>query len=367
MSDIKLVGKFYDNHSLSIVNRNLAINMYKLLSNRVSIQAIDSPRPEYKVGNDTIKTLLSLESSKPAKIEVRHSYPIIWGWPDQDSTKVVYIQPWEFSSIPSEWQYKFDTFADAVITPSKWTADVYKNAGINPKKVFTIPNGYNPDIFFNSNSKPSIPTFLFVGCNQYRKGLDVLLRAWVAASKNTGAKLIIKDTPKIYGKTNLQQDIISLQYKTKCGSIIYDDSDKSEKEMAELYNSVNYIVHPYRGEGFGMHLQEAQACGAIPIVSSGGPTDEFITTGAKINTGRQIVNMYDIFALKPGDSMSNMGQHKWVLEPDVNHLATLLHNAIFNTLPVNNTTPPNNIWSEIAKQYINVLLPISDKNPERAR
>lgn len=360
MTSIQLVGKFYDNHSLSIINRNIALELKKL-SVDIRINSIDEPNIEAKLSPSTISALKELDDPSPTDIEVRHSYPLLWHYPLKSTTRVVYIQPWEFMAIPSEWQYKFDTFADAVITPSRWTADVYRSAGIHPKKIHVIPNGYNPEIFYNTNSRGTTKTFLFVGCSQFRKGLDILLKAWVHATKHSDdVRLIIKDTPQIYGRTNLQQDVLKLQYTSRCGRIEYDDSSRSEAEMAALYNSAHYIVHPYRGEGFGMHIQEAEACGAIPIVTSGGPTDEFVASGIKINTGKRIVNFYDIFALKPGDSASHMGQHKWVLEPDEQHLASILETC--KNATHTDTTPSKNTWKKVAEQYASILISIADKN-----
>jgi hypothetical protein len=47
-------------------------------------------------------------------------------------------------------------------------------------------------------------------------------------------KLIIKDTPQVYGSSSLQNDIIKLQYNTMCAEIQDEDAIKSDKEMAEL-------------------------------------------------------------------------------------------------------------------------------------
>jgi glycosyltransferase involved in cell wall biosynthesis len=368
MFKIKIVGKFYDNHSLSIINRYLALELAKVFPDSVCIEPIDEPNYLNKVSLSTLSELKKLESDAPAEIEIRHSYPIKWNWPSDNNTKVIYIQPWEFMAMPSEWQYKFDTFADAIITPSRWTANVYESAGINPHKIHVIPNGYNPEVFYNRNTDKETKTFLFVGCNQFRKGVDILLNAWANATKLTdNVKLIIKDTPSIYGRTSLQQDIIKLQYNSKCGRIEYDDANKSETDMAELYSSCTYIVHPYRGEGFGMHLQEAEACGVIPIVSQGGPADEFLTKPIFINTGRRVVNVYDIFALKPGDSMSHMGQHRWVLEPDVNHLTSILNKLAASNVTIDFPSGNDNTWENIAKEYVRVITSVQTKKPERVR
>ena len=79
----------------------------------------------------------------------------------------------EYSKIPLEWQYKWENFADGVITPSMWTGDKFLEAGLNPGRLFVIPNGYDEKIynktpeeskFFDSKKF----TFLFVGNHQRR-------------------------------------------------------------------------------------------------------------------------------------------------------------------------------------------------------
>jgi glycosyltransferase involved in cell wall biosynthesis len=368
--NVQFIGKFFDNHSLSIVNRNVALELQKYVN--LSILPLDKFEAQHKVDTTQVEALTALtqKNHNSPDIQLRHSYPPIWKWPENNNTKVVYIQPWEFMAVPSEWQYKFETFADGLITPSTWTTEVFKNSGINPYKVFTIANGYNPDIFYKDSSVNSEHVnVLYVGCNQFRKGLDVLLKLWSGATKKSmPISLTIKDTPQVYGKSNLLDEIINLQYKTGCAKIIYDDSTKSEKEMAELYRNHHILVHPYRGEGFGMHIQESMACGCIPIVTGGGATDDFVLQN-RINSTHRIVNMYEIFGLKSEDSMSMMGSHKWVLEPDINHFASLLNNAINAVNTTNVDCSRLKTWQTVGKEYakaLNIILNNS-KEPRRLR
>lgn len=367
MLKVQFIGKFFDNHSLSIVNRNIALYLQNYVD--LSILPLDSFNVDYKVDASQVKQLQAL-ASKPSDapdIQLRHSYPPIWKWPEHSHTKVVFIQPWEFMAVPSEWQYKFETFADALITPSTWTTEVFKNSGINPDRVFTVGNGYNPDIFYPAEKTDSSEVkLLYVGCSQFRKGVDILLRLWSSATKkHMPISLTIKDTPQVYGQSKLLEEIIQLQFKTGCAPIIYDDSARSEQEMAELYRSHDILVHPYRGEGFGMHIQEAMACGCVPIVTGGGATDDFVLQN-RIKSAHRIVNMYEIFGLKAEDSMSMMGAHKWVLEPDINHFATLINETINTIKTTAVDTSKLQTWETVTQQYLSVLEQVhAAKTPKR--
>lgn len=379
---IELVGKFYDNHSLSIVNRNIALELSKIAE--VQIVPIDSVNSLYNLDEETISTLTSLETSRGVPdIQLRHSYPPILAWPDDAKTKVVFIQPWEYSKAPFEWQYKFETFADAVIVPSKYTKSVFINGGINPNKIHVVPNGYNHEVFNTTDNGIVIPeltdnklNIAYVGNSQWRKGLDILLHVWSGIfTKADNVRLIIKDNSRVYGRTQLLSDLVKRQYKTNCAEILYIDRELSEQEMATLYRRSKVLVHPYRAEGFAMHVQEAMACGSVPVVSAEGPTDDFVTdkTGIKIPVNTRLVDITDsaIFAIKPGDSVTLMGSHTAVKEPDLNALASILSNIYHShdTEKYLAKYKPEymvNTWAHVARLYLDVLTSV-DSNQKVCR
>lgn len=362
---VELLGKFYDNHSLSIVNRYLAVELAKHVD-KLYVSPMDSFKPEAKIAPEFLEKLESLkpkgnETIAP-DIQIRHTYPPMWRWPLSNETKVVYIQPWEFSRVPFEWQYKFETFADSVITFSRWTAAVYHEGGLNPERLFALPIGYNSDIFKidRKTKKPDTYTFLFVGCDQFRKGLDILLKCWQETfTKEDNVELIIKDTPQIYGKTGLQDTLIKLQYKTKTAKITYIDEAYSEQQMADLYRRCHVIVHPYRGEGFGMPIQEAIACGTIPLVTKGGSTDDFVED-IKIESNPKLVDINGIFAGKPGDSFNLMGSHTWIVEPIIEDLKNKMR-QLYDT---RKTAVPRSdkikTWETVGKMYADALVKIHE-------
>jgi glycosyltransferase involved in cell wall biosynthesis len=368
---IELIGKFFDNHSLSIINRNLALNLSK--THNIVITPLDSITSEYGVEIDVLsqlKDLMNENTEVPVDVQIRHSYPPIWMWPENPNTKVIYIQPWEFTKVPFEWQYKFETFADALCVPSNYERNVFIQGGMNPNKIFTVPNGYNEDIF---NREPSFPfpgvdtkkfVFTYVGNAQWRKGVDILLNAWPVFKKFDNCQLIIKDNPSVYGQNNILNETIKLQYKTDCADILYINDNLSDFDMSLLYKSSDVIVHPYRAEGFGMHIQEAYACGCFPIVPDVGPHKDFLPkeAGLRVKTNKKAININDpgVFATKPGDAMTLMSSHTFYNEPDAAHLRNIM-NYLYNHHNrdeyIDKSLEENAefTWNKVVNKYVQVI------------
>ena len=373
--NIEFVGKFYDNHSLTIINRNI---IFKLTDKfNVFITPLDQYDPKYGVDKEVVKKLKELEAKNMdgnsyPEIQIRHAYPPIWQWPAHEQTKVVYIQPWEYPKVPFEWQYKWETFADHLIVPSNYIKQVVVQGGLNPSTVSVIPNGYNPEIFNKTNEivapygiDPAKFNFVYVGNSQWRKGLDLLINAWHKCFKSyDNARLIIKDNPAIYGQNNILNEIIKMQYKTECAPVIYIDDNLPEHTMADIFRCSKVLVHPYRAEGFGMHIQEAMACGCLPLISADGPSDDFVPddVGIKIPTQKKGINITDqqIFAQKPGDAFTLMSTHTFVNEPSGQHLEKALryvyHNhdksEVFKGI---DNHVPKNTWDHVVKMYEEVI------------
>ena len=370
---IEILGKFYDNHSLSIINRNLALKLKD--KHDVFITPMDSYNPDAKLSKEVVSSLKDLEKKELGtvgpEIQVRHTYPPIWKYPFDKQTKVVFIQPWEYPKVPFEWQYKWETFASALIVPSAWQLEHILNAGLNPEKAFVVPNGYDPEIFNKdtdytpyNNIVDDKFNFVYVGCSQWRKGIDLLINAWKSAFKKADkVRLIVKDTPQIYGKSNLLSEIIKVQYKTQCAEIVYIDEALSHEQMASIYKASKAVIHPYRAEGFGMHVQEALACGCIPIVPDKGPTNEFIgDTGIKISTQSKPIDITSdsIFALKPGDATTLMSTHTFMDEPvldDITKKMSILfkHHNKQEIINKARAFTPVNTWDNVVLEYEKVF------------
>ena len=104
MRKVEIIGKFFDNHSLAIINRKLAIGLSEVDNIEVFINPLDQYDPQYNVSSTDLKALKKLMKNidEEPDIQIRPTYPPIWKWPVSDKTKVFQIQPWEYRKLPFE-------------------------------------------------------------------------------------------------------------------------------------------------------------------------------------------------------------------------------------------------------------------------
>ena len=80
---IEIVGKFYDNHSLTIINRNIALILNENEKIDLYITPLDDYNPDANLPKQIVKKLKELaaksidENSYP-EVQIRHAYPPVW-------------------------------------------------------------------------------------------------------------------------------------------------------------------------------------------------------------------------------------------------------------------------------------------------
>ena len=60
---VEFVGKFYDNHSLTIINRNIAVKLAKKFD--IYLTPVDTYDPQFNLSSDVIGTTKQLLGFKP--------------------------------------------------------------------------------------------------------------------------------------------------------------------------------------------------------------------------------------------------------------------------------------------------------------
>ena len=305
MAEIVLEGGLDGPHSFARVNRALTTALRQLgLEVRTGV-------PDENVGGAT-------------DVTVRHCWPPRFA---PSSGPLVQILPWEWGALPSAWLPGL-RHADEIWAPSRYVEAVYRNSGVEAATA-VVPDGVDTELFRPGLAPLALPgercfRFLFVGGTIFRKGIDILIEAYLREfSGNEDVCLVVKDhgTASVYRGQNMKSAIERLAAESSGPRIVYLDATLDDEELARLYDTCDVLVHPYRGEGFGLPMLEAMACGRPVIVPRGGACLDFCSerTALFVEARRRLLSSDEL-------GLETAGQ-AWVLEPDVAHLRQQLRRA----------------------------------------
>lgn len=272
---INWVGSYFADNSLAIVNKNICRHLEQ--DHHINLRK-EIPETEKHLIEVAVERGFS-PFSKP-DLTISHQWPPNWSKPK--SGRWISMQPWEFGSLPREWYIPMKYWVDEIWVYSSYNKESYIRSGIPENKIHVIPLGVDENVFHPDvkalSLEPSSFRFLFVGGTIGRKGIDILLKAYLNEfTADENVCLFIKDTgtQSFYKGITLEKTILEAMSDSKNPRIVYMNNDFSEIELAGLYKACDCLVHPYRGEGFGLPIAEAMACGIPVIVPDKGPCRDF--------------------------------------------------------------------------------------------
>jgi glycosyltransferase involved in cell wall biosynthesis/Tfp pilus assembly protein PilF len=313
-------GAQFVRHSLALVNRELCCQL--LDDADIDLQILPIESDEFGLEEDVARFPALMERFVPqappiADVYIRHAWPPNFSRPECE--KFIMIQPWEFGRIPKDWVEPLNTQVDELWVPSRYVQDCYTGSGVNPEKVKVIPNGVNMELFDPACTPLDLTTektfkFLFVGGTIWRKGIDTLLQAYADAfTADDDVCLVVKDMGQdsFYKGLGAAELIAEFKAQPNAPEILYVTDMLTQFAMPALYNACDALVHPYRGEGYGMPVAEAMAMALPVIVTQGGACDEICPTEFVYPVSASVAQVNLEFELA--------GQG-WVLDPDVKSL-----------------------------------------------
>jgi len=357
-------------HSLALINREVCSRLMNDSRFELSLIPYEPDQPELFSDDDRMKHIPGLYNRKlsgTADIHVAHRWPPDFN-PPADGLWIL-MQPWEFGHLPVDWIRPLSTQIDEVWTYSNAVKRCYIDSGIDADRIKIMPLGVNPDIFHPKAPPYPLKTgksvkFLFVGGTIWRKGIDMLLDVYVQTfSRNDDVCLVIKDMggDSFYKGMNAADRIGEIRNNPDSPEIEYITDSITEREIAGLYTACDCLVHPYRGEGFGLPVAEAMASGLPVIVTEGGSTDDFCPADLvyRIPSQKNLVNI-EMPLVKQG----------WALQPDAPELQKMMQSVYDNPVDVKKRDAAaveyirsNYTWDHTAQRMAERLEELQKENP----
>ncbi|GMH89399.1 hypothetical protein TrVE_jg8073 [Triparma verrucosa] len=187
-----------------------------------------------------------------------------------------------------------------LVAPSQWAADGFLQSGVPLSSLHVVPHGVSSSFFplspeARSSSRDQLGwsssfVFLHVSSLTSNKNPEILIRAFSKlTSRFSNVKLIIKGNEDLYSSSSrLESSSVSSLYLSLLESnhLHYIGLQTSQAVIALYHQSSDCYLSPYSYEGFNLPVLESMSTGTPVITSSGGSTDDFVTSeyGYKIKT-----------------------------------------------------------------------------------
>lgn len=325
---VRWVGDFYSHHSLAGLNRNFSLD---LVQRGFDVRAYTSELGPVPADIEPVLSALRVNHRRPGgdvDVEVRHQWPPDLQAPSHRGAWVQY-QPWEFGAIPSDWVSPLQDEADEVWCLTSWVKKCFIDSGVAESKVHVVPPRIDTERFHPEGQRYPLKTrkafrFLFVGGTIPRKGVDILLWEFGQRfTKRDDVCLVVKPfgAGGVYQGSNIDRALRMAAADPVMPEIEVVQEEMSGDEMAQLYRSCDVLVQPYRGEGFGLPIAEAMACGLPVIVTGYGAAMDFCD---ETNAFLLPAVLRETFL--PG--LAPPAGRYWLAEPDSAELGRLLVNVV---------------------------------------
>lgn len=221
----------------------------------------------------------------------------------------------ETDRLPPSWVEQANQM-DEVWTPSAWGAEVFRASGV-ARPIYVVPLGVDAARF-----QPAPPRTLlrdrtiFLSVFEWgeRKAPELLLRAYAAAFGPRDDVLLIVRANNFDGDVDVARQIAALGLPRNGPPIaLLLNQHLPAGELGSLYRSADCFVLPSRGEGWGMPILEAMACGLPAIATDWSGQTEFFNA--------EVGYPLRVRALVPADNTKCVYYHgrRWA-EPDLEHL-----------------------------------------------
>lgn len=225
---------------------------------------------------------------------------------------------WFFDRSHYLFRKKKELYGDldlTVVTPSKWLAEQVKQSFLHKVDLKVIYNGIDLNIFqpcesnfrdiYHCKNQYLVLGVAFAWCE--RKGLDIFLE--LAKRLDDRFRIVMVGT----------DERLSAQLP---GNVISLSRTHNQKELAEIYTTVDVFVNPTRDEVLGLTNLEALACGTPVITFDTGGSPECIdeTCGVAVPKNDVDAVVREIMEICVKGKFKTKGRYDYVNKFDADHI-----------------------------------------------
>ena len=223
----------------------------------------------------------------------------------------------EVTGLPEEWVDGCNAM-DEVWVPASFNVETFQSSGVT-RPIRVMPLGVDVDYFHPqiTGFRPS-ERFVFLSVFEWgeRKAPELLLRAFAQEFKESEDVVLLLSVYNRDPNVNVHHEVAKLDLDRCPPIVVMVNPEFADYQMGALYRSADCFVLPTRGEGWGMPVLEAMACGLPTIATNwSGPAD-FLHDG--VGYPLQVRSMVPAKARCPFYT-----GFQWA-EPDFDHLRFLL-------------------------------------------